>query len=212
MGSMEDAKARAGGMSMAIDVGLVVAVLSGIIVLVIEYKSGYFQSVSVGPRERMSERQEPSVGNARDIMPTPKTKTPFQAAGDSKSSPSKQGQPEPQQLQSRKSQPSFANVTLEHFAATYSSLGPNDRPTYLGTIAGKRITWTGYISQIYLRDNYFYLSNHRDMPGDVHVSVNVKDEMRLGLGPLHAKIQVTGIVEIRQEWVIIDATELTLIR
>lgn len=208
---MEHAKGPAGGMWMAIAVGLVVAVLSGIIVLVIEYKSGYFQTAPVGPRERMPERQEHSVDKARNVI-SPPTQTPFQATVDGKSGSPKQGHRELPKLQPGKSQPPFANVTLEQFAATYSSLGPDDRPSYLGTIAGRRITWIGYISQIYLRDNYFYLSNHRDMPSDVNVSVNVTNEMRLGLGPPQAKIQVSGIVEIRQQWVIIDATELNLIR
>jgi hypothetical protein len=121
-------------------------------------------------------------------------------------------QPEPKEQEARKAEPPFVNVTFEHFADTYASLGEKDRSTHVQSLAGKRVECIGYIMQLYLADNYLYLSEKKDGSSAVNVHVRFKDNMRLNLGPLMAKTRVCGPVEIRGQWVTIEASDLTVAR
>jgi hypothetical protein len=103
---------------------------------------------------------------------------------------------------------SHVDISLEHFVATYSSLREQDRPVYLQSLAGKKITWTAYISQLYLLESCLYLSERPDAPSVANVAVNFDKELTLRVAPPKSKICVTGMVEIRGAWVVINASDL----
>ena len=198
------------GIVIALGVAVVGTVVGGIILLVIEYKSGYFNSTPPAPMEQTPESNNRplTVKAAPELIP--KEVPQVRLKPEIKAEPPKQ--PEPKEPKAAKPEPPFVDVTLEHFADTYASLGEKDRSTYLQSLARKRVTWTGYIMQIYLADNYLYLSDKKGGHTALNVGVGFKDAMRLNVGPLKAKIRVSGPVEIRGQWVFIDATELTVVR
>jgi hypothetical protein len=194
----------------SVAVGTVGSVLGGLILLVIEYKSGIVHLAGSALAERMSDPANHAPG-AKEVPPAiPKEVPPLRLNPEVKVEALKQ--PEPKKQEAGKAEPPFVNVTFEHFADTYASLGVKDRSTYLQSLAGKKVAWTGYIMQMYLADNYLYLSDKKDGSSAVNVHVRFKDNMRLNVGPVMTKIRVSGPVEIRGQWVTIEASELTVAR
>jgi hypothetical protein len=189
---------------------IVIAVAANLISLWFEHNSGYFQTTPSGPDKTTPEQQKTNIDGVRNVRATPTKLPTLQAKADDKTGSSKQGQQEREKSQSNASEPLLADVTFDHFAATYSSLSDRDRSPYIQSLVGKKVVWTGYISQIYLYQNNFYFSDKRDEVTDVNVAVDFKDDMRLNIGPVKSKIRVSGTVEIRQHWIVIHATELRI--
>ncbi len=102
------------------------------------------------------------------------------------------------------------DLTLEHFVATYASLREKDRPLYLQSLVGKQVCWTGYVSQVYLSENYLYLSESPNGPTTPFVCVAFDNTMRLGIAAPSRKVRASGTVEIRGDWIVINATKLVV--
>jgi hypothetical protein len=193
------------GVAIAIGIAVVSGVLVGIIQLWIEY--GYFNPQRPATIANRPDSTNDMLRSKQSLAAIPKDNPPPSLQPELKPEPLKQ--PE---AKMSKAEPAFLDLTFEHFAQTYESLSEKDRATYLQGLAGKTIQWTGYIGQMYLTDNYFYMWNNQDSYDDVLVNVSFTDAMRLSVGPLKSKIRVSGVVEIRQQWVVIHATELTAVR
>jgi hypothetical protein len=191
--------------AIAVGIGIIVTVVGGVIVLWIEY--GYFNPQRPATTANTPESTSDMRGSTQSLAAIPKENPPPPLQPELKSEPLKQ--PE---AKASKAEPAFLALTFEHFAQTYESLSEKDRATYLQGLAGKNVQWTGYIGQMYLTDNYLYMWNKQDSFGDVLVNVSFTDDMRLREGPLKSKIRVSGVVEIRQQWVVIHATELAAVR
>ena len=186
-----------------------------LITLWFEHDSGYFQAAPSGLEKTVPDREQDKVRNAASSSPsdggrTLKQRPPLQAQGDAPSAASNEVRSKPQTSTPPKSEPPLVDVQFDKFAATYSSLSERDRPTYIQSLAGKRVRWTGYISQIYLYQNVLYISDRRGQPADVNVAVEFRDDMRLSIGPVNSEIRVSGTVVIRGHWVMINATELSV--
>jgi hypothetical protein len=104
------------------------------------------------------------------------------------------------------------DITFEEFASTLASLSAGDRTCYLESIAAKNISWTGYVSQVHLAENYLYLSEHRDPATTVNVAVWFPQELRSQIAPVGKVLRVKGAAEIRGPWVVVHASELTRVR
>lgn len=190
---------------------LFTGVVAGVILLVIEYKSGYFNLTPLAPFKRSPDPDKQTFNKKAAPDTVPKELPKQGPKLDVRAEPLKQTEPKDPKSRS-KPEPPFVNLTLDHFADTYASLGERDRSTYLQSLAGKKITWTGYITQMYLSDKYLYLSDKKDGTGAMNVCVSFKDDMRLSVGPVMTKIYVSGPVEIRGHWVVINASELMVAR
>jgi hypothetical protein len=193
------------GVAIAVGIGIVATVVGGVIVLWIEY--GYFNPQRPATTANTPESTNDMLGSKQSLAAIPKDNPPPSLQPELKSEPLKQ--PE---AKASKAEPAFLALSFDHFARTYESFSEKDRATYLQGLAGKTIQWTGYIGQMHLTDNYFYMWNNQDSYDDVQVSVSFTDNMRLRVGPLKSKIRVSGVVEIRQRWVVIHATELAAVR
>jgi hypothetical protein len=183
-----------------------------LITLWFEHSSGYLQSTQAVPDRQNASNTQTDSGH---MPPGDDSKTPPQPPSPGKEKYKEQSpkemQPRPVTPKAAKAEPPLADVTFERFAATYSSLSNRDRPPYIRSLAGKRVKWTAYINQIYLYQNVIYLTDKRGSRADVNVAVDFTDEMRLSVGPVGSKIRVSGTVEIREHWVVIIATELSVI-
>jgi hypothetical protein len=206
------------GMFWSVVVTLGITVVGGIILLLVEYKSGYFQATRVGSGSPDgTDQRNTNVENTNgpvlpEIKTTPMREPPLHAKGDGERTLPKELQSKPRPPEQAKVEPPLVDVTFDHFAATYSTLSERDRSTYIQSLAGKRVMWTAYIREIYLYQNSLYLSDKEDGVPDVNVAVNFTDEMRMSIGPTNSQIQVSGTVEIREPWVVIIATKLSVVR
>jgi hypothetical protein len=183
-----------------------------------EHTSGYFQTPPSKPETKLSDQEkhaapkEPGFFLPQGRDNTPKQQPRLQIKGDNPAASSQESQSKPKTSEPAESEPPLVEVTFDHFAATYSSLSERDRAAYIRSLAGKRVKWAAYIKQMYLYQNTMYLSDEPGKTADVSVAVNFTDEMRLSIGPVNSKIRVSGTVEIREQWVVINATELGVAR
>jgi hypothetical protein len=197
------------GIVIALGVGVVGTVVGGLILLVIEYKSGYFNGPPPELRGYTPDRSK-HVGEKAVPAVIPKDVPKLHLKPEIKATSPRP--PEEQEAKAAKAKPDAVDLTFEHFARTYESLDEKDRAVYAQSLAGKRIGWTAYIKQLNLERNYLYVDAKRDGPYVVNVCVEFKEDMRLQIGPLNSKLYVCGDVEIRGRWVIIAASELKVVR
>jgi hypothetical protein len=182
-----------------------------LITLWFEHASGYFQAAPIGSETYLSDGQRITIAKTQAAQAASKQQPPVEAKDDSKTAAPKDVQSKPLTPEQTKSELPIVNVTFDHFAATYSSLSERDRSTYIHSLAGKKVTWVAYIKQIYLYQNVIYLSQNKEGATDVSVDVDFTDDMRLSIGPVKSKIQVSGTVEIRDRWIVINATALSVV-
>jgi hypothetical protein len=121
------------------------SVLAGILLLCIEYKSGLFEvaaSKSIDVSNH-SKDQAPSGGRARDAIP--------RAVAEPERKPHIALKPPlPAQPQPPISEAPRVNLSFDDFTRTYLSLSGDNKSIYFASLTGKKVTWTGYIGQLYL--------------------------------------------------------------